>query len=276
MANHVVSLKHPIKLKDIDPADTDGVKKTPEVEASMDKDLERLGALQELLYVAGANAVLVVLQGMDTSGKDGTIRHVFRGVSPLGCSVAAFKAPTAEELAHDYLWRIHNACPEKGMLTIFNRSHYESVLVEKVHNIIDKDKLERRYDEINNFERTLSREGTIIVKFMLHISKGEQAERLEERIDTPEKQWKVAAGDWTEREKWDEYQALYEELLNRTSTEWAPWTVVPADHKWSRNYVVASRLLDVLGRYEDEWTQALRARGDAQMAELRSSGVHRK
>jgi PPK2 family polyphosphate:nucleotide phosphotransferase len=257
-----------IRLADMDPADTLGVDRE-EAEKHMEEDLRRLTQLQELLYVAGANAVLVILQGTDTSGKDGTIRHVFQGVSPLGCSVAGFGVPSEEELAHDFLWRIHKQCPRKGMLTIFNRSHYESVLVELVHGIVDEKRVRERYEEINAFERMLAREGTIILKFFLNISKGEQEERLNERIKEPDKNWKVNPGDWEDRERWDEFRKAYESMLNHTSTEWAPWAVVPSDRKWFRNYLVAHRLSDVMAEHEEIWHKALRERGDTQKTALK-------
>ena len=259
---------HKVRLREIDPGDTNG-KTQEEVRQSMVKDLEELDRLQELLYVSGANSVLVVLQGMDTSGKDGIIRHVFGGISPLGCRVASFKVPTEIESAHDYLWRVHAQCPGKGELTIFNRSHYECVLVEPIHNIISKERSRERYEEIRRFEEILIREGTIIVKFLLHISKKEQKERLLERIAKPQKQWKVSPGDWKERERWDEYQSAFEDMLEHTSTKDAPWIVVPADRKWYRNHVVVKHLLKALEPYVDDWKKALIERGEQQMKALR-------
>jgi len=258
-----------VRLAEFDPADTGGVARE-QAEGHMSEDLDALARQQELLYVSGANAVLVILQGTDTSGKDGTTRHVFRGVSPLGCSVASFRVPTEEEMAHDYLWRIHRQCPQKGMLTVFNRSHYESVVVEGVKGIVNAERIVERYDEINQFERMLTREGTIILKFFLHISKQEQEERLNERLREPEKNWKVNVGDWQDRERWDDFQRAYEEMLNRTSTVWAPWTVVPADRKWFRNYVVAHHIAEALKGCEDEWHKALRSRGDEQLASIKA------
>ncbi len=269
---YVVEPGSRVKLAGLDPSDTMGVRRD-EAEKHMTEDLERLAKQQELLYVSGANAVLVVLQGTDTSGKDGTIRHVFHGVSPLGCRAVGFGVPSEEELSHDYLWRIHKQCPARGTLTIFNRSHYESVLVEWVRGIVDEARVRERYDEINEFERILAREGTIILKFLLHISKDEQEKRLQERMREPEKNWKVNPGDWEDREHWDEFGRAYEELLHRTSTEWAPWTIVPSDRKWFRNYVVAHHITEALGAYENEWHKALRARGDEQMAALRERSL---
>jgi PPK2 family polyphosphate:nucleotide phosphotransferase len=254
-----------------DPRDTDGLSKDdPEVEKQTAQDIAKLGELQELLYVAGANSMLVVLQGMDTSGKDGVVKRVFEAVNPIGCRVVPFKVPTPLERAHDYLWRVHAQTPELGQIVIFNRSHYEAVLVERIHAIAPPDRVKERYEEINWFERTLAREGTIIVKFFLHISKEEQEERLRERIATPEKGWKVSAGDWAERRYWDAYQEAYEEMLEKTSTDWAPWTIVPSDHKWYRNLVVARTLVDAADDYIPRWKEALKARTEANLAELRT------
>ena len=199
-----------------------------------------LEELQELLYAEGKHKVLIVLQATDTGGKDGTIRHVFDGVNPQGVKVASFKKPTPKELAHDYLWRIHRQTPGAGEITIFNRSHYEDVLVVRVHSLVPEERWSRRYDHINEFERILADEGTTILKFLLHISKDEQAERLRARLDTPHKQWKFATGDLAERARWDDYRAAFEAMLSRTSTPWAPWYVVPADRKWYRNLVIST------------------------------------
>jgi PPK2 family polyphosphate:nucleotide phosphotransferase len=207
---------------------------------------ERLEALQELLFAEGKQRVLIVLQAMDTGGKDGTIRHVFEGVNPQGVKVAGFGVPTEEELAHDYLWRVHKRTPGKGEIVIYNRSHYEDVLVVRVHNLVPPEVWGKRYDQINGFERTLADEGTTILKFYLHISKGEQKERLQARLDTPHKRWKFQLGDLEERKLWLEYMAAYEAMLSKTSTEWAPWTIVPANRKWYRNLVVARVIVETL------------------------------
>lgn len=259
-----------VNLSKLDPRDTNGLAKDdPQVVKQTAEDVAKLGELQELLYVAGTNSVLVVLQGMDTSGKDGVVKRVFEAVNPVGCRVVPFKVPTPIERAHDYLWRVHSQVPEVGQIVIFNRSHYEAVLVERVHAIAPLERVKDRYDEINAFERTLAREGTLIAKFFLHISKEEQEERLRERIDTPEKRWKVSAGDWAERRHWHEYEEAYEEMLEKTSTEWAPWTIVPSDRKWYRNLVVARTLVDAADEYIPKWRDALKARGDANLAEVR-------
>lgn len=207
---------------------------------------DRLADLQGLLYAEQKHRVLVVLQGMDTSGKDGTIKHVFRSVNPLGVQVANFKRPTAIELAHDYLWRVHQHTPEDGHITIFNRSHYEDVLVPRVHGLVPKKQITRRYRHLAEFERMLVEEGTIVRKFFLHISKHEQRARLEERLHNPKKQWKFEHGDVDERKLWDDYQQAYEVAISKTSTEPAPWYVVPSDRKWFRNLVVSQVLIDTL------------------------------
>ena len=205
-----------------------------------------LGTLQELLYAEGKHKLLIVLQAMDTGGKDGTIRHVFRSVNPQGVKVASFKVPTLKELSHDYLWRVHQQTPGKGEIAIFNRSHYEDVLVVRVHELVPEGVWQRRYQHINDFERLLADEGTTILKFFLHISKEEQKDRLQSRLDEPEKRWKFDMGDLRDRERWDDYMEAYEDVLSKTSTEWAPWYVVPADRKWYRNLVVGSVLISTL------------------------------
>lgn len=207
---------------------------------------KRLEELQELLFAEGRNRLLVVLQAMDTGGKDGVIRHVFEGVNPMGVKVASFKRPTSAELAHDYLWRVHPHVPGNGEIAIFNRSHYEDVLVVRVHDLVPEAVWEQRYQQINDFERMLAAEGTTILKFYLHISKEEQAKRLRSRLTDPTKQWKFAKADLAERARWDDYTAAYEAVLSRTSTEWAPWYVVPADHKWYRDLVIGTVLVDTL------------------------------
>lgn len=210
----------------------------------------RLGELQQMLYAQGRHKVLVVLQGMDTSGKDGTIKHVFRTINPLGVKVANFKRPNDVELAHDYLWRIHEHTPRNGRLVIFNRSHYEDVLVVRVHDLVPEPVWRRRYDHIRHFEQMLADEGTIVIKIFLHISKDEQKRRLQERLDNPAKHWKFEHGDISERAHWDDYTAAYEEAIAATSTEFAPWYVVPADRKWYRNLVVSRVLIDALERLD--------------------------
>jgi PPK2 family polyphosphate:nucleotide phosphotransferase len=238
-----------VDLKKIDPDDVHlaagGKAKAKEKSAAIQ---ERLRELQELLFAGHERKLLVVLQGMDTSGKDGTIRHVMGGFNPQGTRVASFGKPTTEELDHDYLWRVHRQVPAKGEVVVFNRSHYEDVLVVRVHNLVPKAVWRRRYDQINAFEEMLAESGMVILKFFLHISKDEQRARLQARIDDPTKRWKFQHGDLEERERWDDYQRAYEDALSKTSTERAPWYVVPANQKWYRNYVVGLIVADTLDR----------------------------
>jgi PPK2 family polyphosphate:nucleotide phosphotransferase len=206
----------------------------------------RLDALQDLLYAERKHKVLIVLQGMDTSGKDGTIRHVFGQVDPLGVRAVSFRAPVGEELDRDYLWRVHRQVPGRGEIVIFNRSHYEDVLITRVHKWIDRAECERRYEQIKSFERMLTETGTTLLKFFLHISKDEQRARLQERIDQPKKSWKFNPGDLEERKFWRDYMRAYSDAIERTSSARAPWYVVPADSKSSRNLIVCSILVEVL------------------------------
>lgn len=229
-----------INLKDFDPDDKsefDGDKK--DAEAELNELTDDLDKLQERLYAEDKRSVLFVIQAMDTGGKDGTIRKVFGNLNPAGCEVSSFKVPTTTELAHDYLWRVHQVMPRRGWIGVFNRSHYEDVLVVRVHKLVPKEVWERRYEEINAFEKMLTREGTTIVKFFLHISKDEQKERLQERLDDPTKHWKFNPNDLKERALWNEYQNAYQDILNKTSTDHAPWYLIPANRKWYRNIIVA-------------------------------------
>ncbi len=207
---------------------------------------DELADLQIRLFAESKQKLLVVLQAMDTGGKDGTIRHVFSGVNPQGVRVWSFGVPTDAELAHDYLWRVHSRTPENGMITIFNRSHYEDVLVVRVKNLVPEDRWQKRFDHIVEFERMLSDEGTTIVKLFLHISKEEQRERLQARLDDPSKHWKFSLGDLDDRSLWDDYVDAYEDAITRTSTKHGPWYVVPADRKWYRNLVVSTILIQTL------------------------------
>jgi PPK2 family polyphosphate:nucleotide phosphotransferase len=226
-------------LKDRDPRDKAGLSDDETAKAETAALAKEIDTLQDRLYAEGRRALLVILQGTDTSGKDGTIRGVFNATGPLGVSVTPFKRPSEDELAHDYLRRAHLASPRRGTIGIFNRSHYEDVLVVKVRGLAPIEEIERRYEQINAFEKILAENGTRILKFMLHISKKEQAKRLQERLDQPDKNWKFNPGDLEDREHWDEFEQAYETALHRCSTEWAPWHVVPADRKWVRNLVVA-------------------------------------
>lgn len=209
-------------------------------EALLAEHAEAIDTLQDVLFAERTRSLLVVLQGPDTSGKDGTIRGVFNRCGPLGVRVTAFGRPSEEELAHDYLWRVHAAAPKKGMIGVFNRSHYEDVLVVKVEQLASAEAIARRYEQINAFEKHLTENGVTMLKFMLHISKEEQRERLQERLDQPEKRWKFNAGDIEARARWADYEAAYEEALTRCSTPHAPWRIVPADKKWRRNTIIAA------------------------------------
>jgi len=232
---------------DRDPRATDGApggKKA--TTAELPKLAGELAGLQDRLYAESSHALLVVLQAMDAGGKDGTVKHVFGGVNPQGVSVTSFKVPTPEELAHDFLWRIHANAPRHGYIGIFNRSHYEDVLVARVHELVPEKVWRRRYGHINHFEELLHDAGVRIVKLCLHISPKEQAERLQARLDDPTKRWKFNPGDLAERKRWDDYAAAYEEAISQTSTEHAPWYVVPADRKWFRNWAVSRIVLETL------------------------------
>ena len=234
-----------IELSKSDPADGHGWKKDT-AESETTKQMARLSDLQDRLWAEEKRSVLVVLQGIDAAGKDGAIQKVMEAFNPQGCVVAAFKAPTPEELAHDYLWRVHKVVPGKGVIGIFNRSHYEDVLVVRVHNLVPKTVWSKRYREINEFERLLSDNGTTIVKFFLHISKDEQRKRIQERFDNPMKRWKFSMGDLDERKLWDDYMAAYQDALSKTSTSYAPWYDIPADHNWMRNLAVSSILAETI------------------------------
>lgn len=247
MNQYRVTLKKDLKLKEFDANVTSafkgGKKEGLTALAELNKQLEEL---QELLYARQQEKLLVVFQAMDTGGKDGTIRSVFDGVNPQGVKVASFKTPTPEELAHDYLWRIHKQTPGKGEIVIFNRSHYEDVLVVRVHQLVPEKVWTKRYDQINQFEKMLTEEGTTILKFYLHIDRDEQKERLLERIKIPAKQWKFNPGDIEERKRWDDYMKAYEDMLMKTSTRWAPWYIIPANRNWYRNLMVSSLIVDTL------------------------------
>jgi PPK2 family polyphosphate:nucleotide phosphotransferase len=236
-----------VKLSEWDPNDTGDFKGgKKEGLAQLEKLNGKLETLQELLFAEHRHKVLVVLQAMDTGGKDGAIRRVFDGVNPAGVRVASFKAPTAEELDHDYLWRIHRAAPGNGEMVIFNRSHYEDVLVVRVHELVPAEVWGKRFDQINEFERMLAENGTTILKFYLHIDKDEQKERLQARLDDPLKRWKFRLADLQERRQWPDYMQAYEDVLNKTSTDHAPWYIVPANHKWFRDLVISSTLVETL------------------------------
>jgi PPK2 family polyphosphate:nucleotide phosphotransferase len=233
----------------------------------------RMARQQELLYGAATKSVLIVLQGTDTAGKDGTIKHVMSTINPIGCHAWSFKVPTAEELAHDFLWRIHQRTPPRGMMAIFNRSHYEDVLVARVHKLVPRAVWQKRYGAINDFEQMLTENGVIVLKFFLHISKHEQKQRLLAREQDTSKAWKLTVGDWREREHWDEYVAAYEDALARCGTSWAPWYIVPADTKWYRDYVVARAIVEQMEPHERAWERALADLGKQRLRELQEAHI---
>jgi PPK2 family polyphosphate:nucleotide phosphotransferase len=243
-----------IRLADYETGDTDGYDKA-ETAAELASLVERIAELQARLYAEDARSVLVVLQGIDAAGKDSTVKHVFSGTNPQGVRVYTYKEPTSEEAAHDFLWRYHADAPADGMIHVFNRSHYEDVLVVRVKGLAPEELWRSRYDSINDFERMLVREGTVIVKFFLHISKEAQLERFRERLDREDKHYKFSANDVRERRHWDAYAEAYEDAVNLTSTPWAPWYVVPADHKWFRNLVVARIIAATLEAMDPRWPE---------------------
>jgi PPK2 family polyphosphate:nucleotide phosphotransferase len=234
------------KLGQWDPDNTLGWKKGRRTQHDRAKSLEGLDALQYLLYAERKHALLIVLQGIDAAGKDGTIRHVMAGVNPQGCTVTPFKVPSPEEAAHDFLWRIHKAVPARGDIGIFNRSHYEDVLVVRVHELVPRQVWSRRYHQINEFEKILTENNVKILKFFLHISKEEQQKRFQERIDDPDRRWKISEADFDERKFWNEYVSAYEDALGKCGTEHAPWYVVPANKKWFRNLAVSHIICETL------------------------------
>lgn len=257
-----------VKLKDYDPDHVAKDIERDEAETQLQQLSDELESLQEELFAARHQSLLVILQGMDTSGKDGTIRHVFSHVNPQGCEVHAFKQPTEEELEHDFLWRVHKVTPAKGTIGIFNRSHYEDVLVVRVHNLVPESVWSQRYHAINHFEKLLADNDTIILKFFLHISYEEQAQRLQAREQDKDKAWKIAASDWIERQYWDGYQKAYEDALSKCSTKEAPWYIVPANHKWYRNLAISHTLVTTMRQYRDEWVKVLEMRGQEELAKL--------
>jgi PPK2 family polyphosphate:nucleotide phosphotransferase len=242
----------PVRLKDFDPGFHDDMDK----EKTRARTLllcQRIGELQELLFADARQSVLILLQGMDTSGKDGAAKHVLECVNPAGVQTTYFKAPSAEERAHDFLWRVHKAVPRHGNIGVFNRSHYEDVLIVRVLNLQPEKIWRARYAQINAFEKHLTENGVVLLKFFLHISKKEQAERLQARLDNPRKNWKFEMADLEMRAKWPQFQKAYEDALNRCSTPWAPWHIVPADRKWYRDYVLASTVVDAMEKLKLKW-----------------------
>jgi PPK2 family polyphosphate:nucleotide phosphotransferase len=252
MKNYHVKSNSKLNLSQCDPDDTGDYDKTEQgkekAKTATEKLIGRLSELQERLYANSGHSLLIVLQGMDTSGKDGTIKHVMSGVNPQGCKVVTFKTPSAEELTHDFLWRVHQKAPAKGQIGIFNRSHYEDVLITRVHGLISDKVTKKRFNQIIEFEDLLSENGTTILKFFLHISKDEQKKRLKARICDPKKRWKFSEADLEERKLWDNYKAAFEAMMAATSTGRAPWHIVPANYKWYRNLVIANCVVDALER----------------------------
>ncbi|MGB8214409.1 MAG: polyphosphate kinase 2 family protein [Anaerolineales bacterium] len=256
MQQHKVEPGTKVALSKWDPNDTSGFKGDKKAaQPEIAKLVQKLDTLQELLYAEHKHKMLIVLQAMDTGGKDGTIRHVFSGVNPSGVRVASFKQPSAEELQHDYLWRIHKQTPANGEIVIFNRSHYEDVLVVRVHNLVPPEVWEKRFDQINEFEHYLAQNGTTILKFYLHIDKDEQKKRLQARLDDSTKHWKFSLADLEERKRWPDYTQAYEDVLSRTSTKYAPWYIVPANHKWYRDLVISSVLVQALENLDMHYPQ---------------------
>lgn len=263
-----------VSLAKID-ANADGGLTKEQGEAAFEALATELGELQELMYAAQSHAVLAVMQGLDTSGKDGAIRGVFKEVNPAGCRVAAFKVPTPVELGHDFLWRVHQQTPERGYFTVFNRSHYEDVLVVRVHELVPESVWSKRYDHINNFEALLADSATLIAKFYLHIDADEQEERLIARERDVEKAWKLSAGDWVERRSWKKYIAAYDDAISTCSTERAPWFVVPANRKWFRNLAIAEVLVEMLRPHKQTWLDELAARGEAELKAIKEARAGR-
>ena len=254
-----------VKLQDYDPGYVDEHTDPALARAELEQLGEELGELQELLAAAHHHSLLVVLQGMDSSGKADTIHQVLTQVNPQGCEVRSFKAPTLRELAHDFLWRVHRVTPAKGMIGIFNRSHYEDVLVVRVHNLVPEQVWSQRYDAINSFEHVLAQSDMIILKFYLHMSYEEQERRLLARQKDKMDAWKLSVADWVERKYWDAYQEAYEEALSKCSTDEAPWYIVPANNKWYRNLLVARTLVHTLRQYKDQWLDKLVERGEREL-----------
>lgn len=245
------------KLKDIDPSATPDCDNKEEGLARFGKNIARLSELQELLYTEGKRSVLAVLQGIDAGGKDGTIRNVMSGLNPQGVTVTSFKVPAGVEKEHDYLWRVHQAMPRKGQIGIFNRSHYEDVLVVRVHNYVPREVWQKRYEQINHFEEMLVESGTQIVKFFLYISKDEQKKRFEERLQDPQKNWKFSMGDLEERKHWDEYMEAFEVAMEKCSTSHAPWYIIPGNRNWYRNLAVSEILRETLEEMKLEAPKAI-------------------
>lgn len=251
-----VNPEEPIVLAELDPNITEEYAKKKDAEEELEYQRQRLGKLQEQLYAENKRSLLIVLQAMDTAGKDGTIKHVFSGINPQGCQVWSFKKPSDEEGSHDFLWRYHQHAPKRGMITIFNRSHYEDVLIVRVKQLVQEEVWRQRYHVINEFEQMLTLNNVAVIKFFLHISKDEQKRRLESRLEDPDKRWKFSINDVNERLLWNDYQKAYEDAMNNCSTAYAPWYVVPANKKWYRNLVVARAIADTLEAMNPQYPEA--------------------
>jgi PPK2 family polyphosphate:nucleotide phosphotransferase len=256
MDNWIVPAGSTISLKDLPTASKEGAPGDKrETEEALQETVQQISSYQERLWAEGKQSLLVVLQAMDTAGKDGTIRAVFSGVNPQGVHVTSFKSPTSDELAHDFLWRCHKVTPAKGEIGVFNRSHYEDVLVVRVKNLVPEEVWRPRYDLINSFEEQLTHASNTVIKFFLHMSKEEQAKRLQARLDDPSKRWKFNSGDLVERKLWDDYQQAYQEAISQTSTETAPWYVIPADRKWYRNWAIAQVIAQTLEKMAPQYPE---------------------
>ena len=243
---YLVKPGNKVRLDQFKTNSTGGFEDSESTEATLNKHRGKLDDLQDVFFAAQSKALLIVLQGMDTAGKDGTIRHIFSGINPQGCDVAAFKVPTALEARHDFLWRCHLDVPPRGMIGIFNRSHYEDVLSPRVHGTMSKKEAHRHIDDIKAWEQTLADNDVVLLKFFLHISREEQTSRLQARIDTPDKHWKLSAADFNERRFWPDYMKAYEDIFTETSTADAPWFIIPSDHKWYRNVAISDILVDAM------------------------------
>ena len=243
---YLVRPHHKVHLADYSTSTTGDFKNKDQTLPLLERHRDQLDKLQDIFYATQQHALLIVLQGMDTSGKDGTIRHIFSGINPQGCDVTSFKVPTPLEARHDFLWRAHSAVPPRGMIGIFNRSHYEDVLVTRVHGQISNKQARERLDGINRFEAMLTENKVVIIKFFLHISHAEQGRRLQERIDDPDKRWKLSLPDFHERKFWPQYTSAYEDLLAHTSKKHSPWFIIPADNKWYRNVAISGILVDAM------------------------------
>jgi PPK2 family polyphosphate:nucleotide phosphotransferase len=274
------------RLKDYDPAGTGGLKDKDKAHKTLQRGVELLSHFQEKLYAQDRWSLLLIFQAMDAAGKDGAIKHVMSGINPQGCSVTAFKAPSQEELDHEFLWRAHKAIPERGKIGLFNRSYYEEVLVVRVHKellnaqhlpqeLIGKDIWEKRYEDINNFEKYLTRNGVVILKFFLHLSKAEQKKRFLERLEMPEKNWKFSMADVKERECWKDYQKAYEEMIQNTATKHAPWHVIPADNKWFTRLAVASAAIEALDSLDLQFPEVDEDK-KKELAKVRQALLHNK